>query len=152
MISIDTNILICARIAGSPWHPSAANFLNDLSARQDVVLAELVLVEFYLAVRNPAIVSPALNAAKAAAQCEALRQHPRWRLAECSNVMGDVWQIAAKPGFGRRRIIDVRLALTLQAHGVTEFATANTRDFQDLGFRRVWNPVQHRSGAVEGKG
>jgi len=37
--------------------------------------------------------------------------------------------------------IDIRLALTLQHHGVTDFATVNTSDFCDVGFRRVWNPL-----------
>lgn len=142
MISIDTNILIYARVSGSPWHSPCARFLESLSDRTDVVLAELVLVEFYLALRNPAILSPSLDAPAAVAQCAALRRHPRWRLAECADVMESVWQDAAKPHFARRRIIDVRLARTLQSHGVTEFATANTRDFSDLGFQRVWNPVE----------
>jgi predicted nucleic acid-binding protein len=60
---------------------------------------------------------------------------------DSADVMKDVWPIAAKEGFARRRIIDVRLAKTLQAHGVKEFATANTRDFEGLGFQRVWNPL-----------
>jgi toxin-antitoxin system PIN domain toxin len=142
VIGIDTNLLIYARVSGAPEHEKAARFLETLGNRTDVVLAELVLVEFYLALRNPAIVSPALDAPEAVMQCDALRRHPRWRLAENAEVMGNVWQAAARPGFARRRIIDVRLALTLQAHGVNEFATANTRDFQELGFRRVWNPLE----------
>jgi len=40
--------------------------------------------------------------------------------------------------FAFRRIIDLRLALTLRHHGVTEFATANEKDFQSVGFNRVW--------------
>ena len=55
--------------------------------------------------------------------------------------MSAVWQDAAATGFARRRIIDVRLACTLLAHGVTDFATVNERDFQGLGFARVWNPL-----------
>ena len=51
--------------------------------------------------------------------------------------MGAVWQDAAVAGFARRRIIDVRLARTLLAQGVADFATVNERDFQGLGFRRV---------------
>ena len=39
------------------------------------------------------------------------------------------------------RLIDVRLALTLRYHGVTDFATANVKDFNGLGFARVWNPL-----------
>jgi hypothetical protein len=26
--------------------------------------------------------------------------------------------------------------------GVTEFATVNTRDFEGVGFRRVWSPLE----------
>jgi hypothetical protein len=26
-------------------------------------------------------------------------------------------------------------------HGVTEFATANVKDFAKVGFKRVWNPL-----------
>lgn len=145
MISIDTNILIYARVSDSPWHVPCAQFLQSLSDRGDVVLAELVLVEFYLALRNPAILSLPLDAPAAVAQCAALRHHPRWRLAECADVMESVWRDVANPNFARRRIIDVRLARTLQSYGVTEFATANIRDFSDLGFQRVWNPVEERS-------
>lgn len=34
-----------------------------------------------------------------------------------------------------------RLALTLRHHGVTEFVTANVKDFEGFGFTRVWNPL-----------
>jgi hypothetical protein len=49
--------------------------------------------------------------------------------------------MAAKSGFAFRRIIDIRLARTLLHHGVTEFATANVKDFARVGFERVWNPL-----------
>ena len=141
MIGIDTNILIYARVASAPLHAKAVAFLEQCAADPDVVLAELVLVELYLALRNPAILAPPLDAASAAAECQHLRAHPNWALVEQAEVMGAVWQDAAVAGFARRRIIDVRLARTLLAHGVTDFATVNERDFQGLGFRRVWNPL-----------
>ena len=53
----------------------------------------------------------------------------------------ELWTIAARTGFGRRRIHDARLALSLRRQGVTNFATANAKDFRDFGFARVWNPV-----------
>jgi toxin-antitoxin system PIN domain toxin len=141
VIGIDTNILIYARVASAPLHAKAVAFLEQCAADPDVVLAELVLVELYLALRNPAILAPPLDAASAAAECQHLRAHPNWALVEQAEVMGAVWQDAAVAGFARRRIIDVRLARTLLAHGVTDFATVNERDFQGLGFRRVWNPL-----------
>jgi toxin-antitoxin system PIN domain toxin len=141
VIGIDTNILIYARVASAPLHAKAVAFLEQCAAEPDVVLAELVLVELYLALRNPAILAPPLDAASAAAECQHLRSHPNWALVEQAEVMGAVWQDAAVAGFARRRIIDVRLARTFLAHGVADFATVNERDFQGLGFRRVWNPL-----------
>jgi len=34
-----------------------------------------------------------------------------------------------------------RTAFTLLRQGVKEFATANVKDFEDLGFAHVWNPL-----------
>jgi hypothetical protein len=30
----------------------------------------------------------------------------------------------------------------MTAQGVTELATVNVKDFEGLGFRKVWNPIQ----------
>ncbi|MFM9194935.1 MAG: VapC toxin family PIN domain ribonuclease, partial [Planctomycetia bacterium] len=62
-------------------------------------------------------------------------------LIDCAPVMDEVWDHATKSGFAFRRIIDLRLARTLIHHGVTEFATANVKDFAKLGLERVWNPL-----------
>jgi hypothetical protein len=48
---------------------------------------------------------------------------------------------AASKAFARRRIHDVRLAETLKYWGVDEFYTRNVRDFADLGFRILFNPL-----------
>jgi hypothetical protein len=42
----------------------------------------------------------------------------------------ELWGLASQSAFAFRRIFDARLALVLRAHGVTEFATANVKDFQ----------------------
>ena len=49
---------------------------------------------------------------------------------------------SVQKNFARRRIYDTRLALSLIHSGVTEFATANPKDFAGLAFRRVWNPLE----------
>ena len=81
MISLDTNLLIYARVEANPWHEPARAFLQSLAENPDVVIAELVLVEFYLALRNPAIMATPLSAAEAVAECQWFRAHPRWALA-----------------------------------------------------------------------
>jgi len=141
MIGIDTNILAYARVGTAPEHPAAARFLEELGDNSEVVISELVLVELYLLLRNDKILSPPLTAADAVKECQLLRAHPRWQLVDSADVMKEVWPIVASEGFARRRIFDVRLAKTLQSHGVTDFATANSRDFEGLGFHRVWNPL-----------
>ncbi len=142
MLGLDTNLLLYASAARSPFQPAAAAFLDSISGDASVVVCELVLVEFYNLLRNPAVVSPVLTPAAAVARCQVFRQHPRWRIVETAPVMGRLWPMAAQPNFPRRRIFDLRLALTLQAFGVMRFATANVADFQGLGFQEVWNPLQ----------
>ncbi|MDP6448246.1 MAG: TIGR00730 family Rossman fold protein, partial [Pirellulaceae bacterium] len=52
--------------------------------------------------------------------CLSYRSNPRWRVVENAPVMEEVWSLAQRRQFPRRRIIDARLALTLIHHGVTE--------------------------------
>ena len=141
MLAFDTNILFAACEATAPNHTRARGFLEAHRGDANVALCELVLVELYLLLRNPTVVVHPLSATAAGGLIQALRQNPRWRLVEYAGVMDAVWARAGRDPFARRRVIDLRLALTLQHHGVTEFATVNTADFRDLGFHRVWNPL-----------
>ena len=142
LVSVDANILVYALNRRAPEHEAARSFLERLAGQDNVVLAEQTLVEVYLLLRNPAIFPRPLSAAAAARVCVAWRSHPRWRLVECEPVMDEVWRKAATPDFARRRVIDVRLALTLRRAGVLHFATRNTKDFKGLGFERVWDPLE----------
>lgn len=141
MLSFDTNIAVYAANSSSTYHAQAVAFIQSLAARKDVAICELVLVELYLKLRNEKIFSRPLSAERAAAVCQAYRRNRSWVLIESGPVMETVWQQAAHRQFAFRQIIDLRLALTLRHHGVTEFATANEKDFQSTGFSRVWNPL-----------
>jgi len=141
MISFDTNVAVHAANSASPHHKAAIGFLGSLSSRKDVAVCELVLVELYLKLRNEKIFSKPLSASRAAAVCQSYRDNRSWMLIESAPVMNAVWEQAGKNPFAFRRIINVRLGLTLIHHGVTEFATANTKDFKDLGFSKIWNPL-----------
>ena len=141
MTSFDTNLAVHAANVASPWHEAAREFLQSLALRRDVAVCELVLVELYLKLRNEKIFPRPLTAPQAAAVCQSYRNNRAWVLIESAPVMEDVWRWAAESGFPFRRIIDARLALTLRQHGVTEFATANEKDFAGFGFAKVWNPL-----------
>jgi len=141
VISIDTNILLYAQNADCAEHAAAFAFVAGCAGRDDVAICELVLVELYLLLRNPAVLKRPLTAEVAAGVCMTYRTNPQWRLIEQAPVMEQVWQFARQPGFARRRIFDARIALTLLHHGVTDLATANVKDFEGFGFRSVWNPA-----------
>jgi len=55
--------------------------------------------------------------------------------------MERVWEAAIAADVARRRIIDARLALTLRAAGVTEFATRNTAHFAGFGLEPAFDPL-----------
>ena len=144
MISCDTNILFPALEKSRPEHASARAFLESVSDDPEFALCELVLIELYVLLRNPAVATRPLSAESAVGLIQSLRSNPKWDILDypgaAAGTMDELWKLAGQPGFARRRIIDARLALTLRHHGITEFATAKEKDLADFGFKRVWNP------------
>lgn len=146
MVSFDTNLLLYSLNRDCPEFHHARAFFASLPGTSDsVALCELVLVELYVLLRNPAVLKEPLAPVEAVALIQTFREHPTWRLidypGETSAIMDEIWRRAAQSGVGRRVIFDARLALTLRHHGVTEFATRNETHFSGFGFSRVWNPL-----------
>ncbi|MEW6363502.1 MAG: TA system VapC family ribonuclease toxin [Acidobacteriota bacterium] len=148
MTSIDSNLLLYAYNADSPWHRAAFSFISALGQREDVAVSEFVLMELYTLLRNPIVVRRPLSPKDAARVIQEYRRHPRWALLgfgpDSAGLHDELWEIAARPGFARRRIYDARVALSLRRQGVTHLATVNVKDFDDFGFSRVWNPLKER--------
>ena len=145
MLSIDTNILFHALNEDSPSHEQALAWLTSIAGDEDVAISELILAEFYRLLRNPAVLKHPLPADEAVEVIQTYRMHPRWRLigfpTESRPLHDALWQRARAKDFAFRKLDDARSALTMTAQGVTEFATANVKDFEGLGFRKVWNPL-----------
>ena len=142
MRSLDTNILLYSLNADCQEFGAARQLVQDLASADDVLICDLVLVELYLLLRNPEVLTRPLSAKEAVETCLTFRNNPRWRVVEGAAIMNSVWPLAAHNKFPRRRIIDARLALTLRHHGVTEWITRNIADFQSYGFTRVWHPFR----------
>lgn len=145
MISIDANILLFSYSEAAPQHAAARAFIESMAVREDVALSEFILSEVYLHLRNPAVLAAPLGPSEAVAVIQRYRQHPRWHVLgfppRSRALHSILWKAAAAPRFARRRIYDLRTAFCLQAFGVTDFATANVKDFENAGFARVWNPL-----------
>ena len=145
MLSIDTNLLLHAFNEDSPSHAAAYAWLTSLQDSEDVAVSEFILAEFYGLLRNPAVLKHPMDADEAVEVIQTYRRHPRWRLigfpVESRPLHDALWQKARRKDFGFRRLYDARSALTMTAQGVTEFATANVKDYEGFGFRKVWNPM-----------
>jgi len=145
MLSIDTNILLHAFNEDSSRHEAAYAWIMSIQRDEDVAISEFILAEFYGLLRNPAVLKHPLTAQEAVEVIQTYRNHPRWRLigfpTESRPLHDALWKKATAKTFAFRRLYDTRSALTLIAQGVTDFATVNVKDFEGVGFRRVWSPI-----------
>jgi len=143
MLTADTNLLIHAADPDSPSHDGARAFLAGIAEQGDeFVLCELVLVELYMQLRNPAIFAKPYSAQESAAYCLALKHSPMWRCLDYDPLVSKkLWAWASTTKAGFRQMIDARIAFTLLHHGVTRIATANVKHFSGFGFVEVWNPL-----------
>jgi uncharacterized protein len=150
MLSIDTNLLFHALNVDSPRHQAAYDWLTGIPPEQEVAISEFILAELYGLLRNPVVVRHPLDGDEAVEVIQTYRNHPRWRLigfpVESRPLHDVLWEKARRKGFAFRRLYDARSALTLTAQGVTEFATVNVKDFEGMGFRKVWNPLPVATG------
>lgn len=143
MLTADTNLLIHAADPDSAQHVRAREFfLKAGKSGEEFVLCELVLIELYMQLRNPAIFRKPYSAREASDYCRALKQNPQWRCVDYDPAISvGLWAYASSTRAGFRHIIDARLALTLRHHGVDHLATVNVKHFKEFGFARVWNPL-----------
>lgn len=143
MQSADTNIFIHYHDAASPWHDKALDYMESIATDRGFCVCSYMLVELYNQLRNQALFAKPHSAKKAAEVCMTYKSNPHWAYVDYMPKIDDaLWTLAAKPNVARRKIYDARMAITLLRSGVTEFATANVRDFKGLGFQRVWNPLE----------
>ncbi|MEM9079914.1 MAG: PIN domain-containing protein [Verrucomicrobiota bacterium] len=143
MLGIDTNLLFYSLNPESGFHARAERFLKASfsDVGETVVISDYVLVELYQLLRNEVVMAEPLSAGEAVGVVRSYLKIPNVSRAENARVMDRVWEFASRDGFARRRLFDMRLGLTLRHHGVTRFATANVKDFEGMGFSRVWNPL-----------
>jgi len=145
MISVDTDILFASVVPENPNHEKAAAFMDSLHSRDDIAISEFFLLELYVLLRNPAVVTRPLQSNAAVDVCQKFRSHSRWQIVgfplDSQAFHDDFWLRLTARDFARRRSYDWRTALSLLRQGVTEFATPNEKDFRDFGFKWVWNPL-----------
>ncbi len=142
MISCDTNILLYYLDSSCDAHPKAKSYLDTVWYERNFLIADLVLLELYVLLRNPKVLKHSLSAKEAADCCRVFRTNPAWQVVECTTgVMPEFWTSYAGKLLSAWSAYDVRLGLTLRKAGVKIFATRNVKDFKGLGFDKIVNPI-----------
>ncbi len=141
MIAVDTNILLYAHRADSPWHSTATEQLEVLATGPWAIPWPCVH-EFLAIATHPRIFDPPTPVA------DALRTIESWREVGTLTLLEEVegyWDTLARvmtdSGVTGPRVHDARVAALCLQHAITELWTAD-RDFSRFANLRTHNPLR----------
>jgi toxin-antitoxin system PIN domain toxin len=142
VIAVDTNILVYAHRADSPFHEAALERIVSLA--EGAVLWAIpwpCLHEFLAIVTHPRIYAPPTPLARALDQIDAWADSPIMRLlGETETHWPKLRALLTQTRIGGPQIHDARIAAICQQHGVHELWSAD-RDFGRFPALRVVNPL-----------
>ena len=142
MYSCDTNIFIYYLDESCQEHARAKKYFSGIVDNRDFIICDLVLVELFILLQNKNVFKSPYDIESARELCLRLRSNPNWRVLEYSiGTMEPTWQILEKHSGQAHKIFDYRLGYTLLKSGVTNFATRNVNDFSEIGFKKLYNPI-----------
>lgn len=142
MIAVDTNILVYAHRADSPWNQAAYACVRDLTEqRASWAIPWPCVYEFFSIVTHPRIYAPPSTTDQAIEQLDAWMEAPglvllaeegaHWPTLKSQLLRGKVSGPLAH---------DARIAALCVVHGVSELWSAD-RDFGRFGELRTRNPL-----------
>jgi predicted nucleic acid-binding protein len=142
MHSCDTNILLYYLDDSCEEHSAAKNYFSEKIENRDFVICDLVLVELFILLQNKNVFKSPYDTKSASHICLELRSNPNWKVLEYSiGTMEPTWKATQKLSGQAYKIFDYRLGYTLLRAGVTNFATRNVKDFKEIGFKNLHNPI-----------
>ena len=80
MIAFDANVLYAALVRTEETSEKALAIIQELSGRDDVVIAEQTLIETYGLLRNPIITKPPMTGPEAVGTLDRIRANPHWKV------------------------------------------------------------------------
>lgn len=140
MIALDTNVLVYAHRADSPWHAAAARVVSALAeGRAPWAVPWPCIHEFFAIVTHPRIYKPPTPLPHALAQIDAWLASPSLVLVGEAEGYWDRLRPLLESGFIEgAKVHDARIAAICLQHGVSELWSAD-RDFSRFPSLRVVN-------------
>ena len=144
MKSLDTNIMLYSINSDCSEHNICRQLVDKaLQEKESWIIAEQVWFELYRLLRNSTVLQSPLSASRAADTINWYREKSGWL--QCAwepDMMKDLKSQWEEEDFPARRSFDIILAVTLKTHGVKDFYTQNNKDFDNLEFFNVINPLK----------
>jgi len=142
MIAVDTNILLYAHRADSPWHAAADASVSSLAeSRSPWAIPWPCVHEFLAIATHPRIYDPPSPVADAIEQVECWREAPGLvTLGETALHWRQLRELVERGQIRGGRVHDARIAAICLQHGVSELWSAD-RDFSRFPALRVVNPL-----------
>jgi uncharacterized protein len=142
VIAVDTNLLVYAHRADSPFHDRARSTLEALAAQaRSWAIPWPCVHEFFAVVTHPRIYKSPTPAATAFAQLRALHALDNLAfIAEADDYLQHLESLALAAKANGGAIHDARIAAICLSHGVAELWSAD-RDFSRFPALAVRNPL-----------
>jgi hypothetical protein len=139
--ALDVNVLVYASDEQSPFSARARRVLDECVRSPELFCLTWPTLNAYLRLTtNPAASRAALTTAQAAANVNALLNHPRTRLLTEEPGFWEVYRDLLEAHKARTKFVhDVHLAALLRQHGVRTLYT-HDRDFRRFDFLDVRDP------------
>ena len=132
---LDTNIVVYAADAGSPFHVPAKE-LRDRGFRGELplVISPQVLLEFFAVITHPRRVQTPRSPQEATAEMAKYMRSRRIRMIyPGADILRRVLAVHAQhPTISRQEIFDLSLLATMLSNGVTRIYTYNERPFRQI--------------------
>lgn len=145
MIAFDTNLLVYAHRADSPWHAVAQAVLREAAEGASAwAIPWPCLHEFLAIVTHPRIYAPPTPIEAALNQVDAWLESPTLRLlTEGAAHWATLRDVVSAGKIAGPKVHDARIAALCRQHGVSELWSAD-RDFTGMRGVRTRNPLVER--------
>ena len=144
MLVVDTNILVYAADADSPWHEEAHDWIERRRSEPDAwYVTWSILYEFMRVTTHPRVMRKPWRAAQAMTFLSALLASPGLSVLVATERHADVAAqvVAELPWLAGNLIHDAHTAILMREHGVSRICTRDA-DFHRFPFVQVVDPLR----------
>lgn len=129
-VLVDTNLLIYAQQAHSPFHAAATTKLQALaSAGNPLWISRQILREYRAAMSGPGMLSSPVPMSALVADVQAF-QNQFWIAEDGSTMTQQLLNLLAAVPCAGKQVHDANLVATMLAHGIPNVLTHNVADFK----------------------